>query len=790
MKPDRNAPCPCGSGKKFKKCCGVHASRGQGSLADPLAPTLEAFERGAWLEAEAACNLVLRNYPENLDGLHLAGLIQARLGHYAQARGFLENAASIAPRNALIHSNLAMVLRELKLSDAAIRAAKHALAIDPALPEAQNNLANALKDKGDLAGAIQWYRQAAAHEPSNAQYCENLIGALLEHDALDEAETFSRSLLDRFPKSIAGYVGLGEVATRRAQWENAKTWLTKAVEAGCQVPRVFHNLGITYQGLRDYPQAFGNFKQALALDPKLATVWYSVGLLFNLRENRPAALRAFSNAYELGMHTPEMKAMLLDALSSQRQVDRAHDLAIPLLTEAKTFPKVLPILLSIFSITCDYARLKATWEQFDEAFGSGLLDPDTLASALLLASYSNYLTESRLLEYHEVWGKEVSVSVQPQRLSVNRGAKIRLGYISPDFHEHSVSHFLTNVLVHQDRDRFELFCYSNSRARDTVTDLIERQVDQFVPVRDLSDDELFDLIQDHGIQILVDLAGHTSGHRLPLFARRPAPLQLTWIGYLHTTGLSAMHFRVTDPYADDPACPHGPERLLVLPESFLCFGAFPEISLNPEPACVRTGVVTFASFNNLMKITDRAIELWSRILLAVPGSKMRIVATVTDAEVVRMNLHAAFGHRGIEADRIQLHPPLPRNDYLAAHNDVDMVLDTFPFNGGTVTAGALWMGTPVVTLVGQAHRQRVSYSMLKNIGVEETIAWNEDDYVDKAVRLAGDWPALTELRLRIAETIRRSILCDPQRFTRQFDEALVKAWEESRSTESSKLIGR
>lgn len=788
MKPDRNAPCPCGSGKKFKKCCGAHASRDPGSIADPLAPALEAFERGAWLQAEIACNLVLNKHPGNVDAQHLAGLIQARLGRYIQAHSFLEHAASLAPHNALIHSNLAMVLRELKRSDAAIRAAQQALAIDSELPEAQNNLANALKDKGDLAGAIQHYREAVAHEPSNEQYYENLLGALLEHDALDEAESFGQSLLHRFPESIAGNAGLGEVATRRGEWEAARMWLTKAVERGCRIPRVYHNLGVTYQGLRDYPQAFANFKQALAIDPKLGSVWHSVGLLFNLRENRPAALRAFNNAYELGMQTPEMKALLLDALSSQREVDRAHALAIPLINEAKTFPKILPILLSIFSITCDYVRLKSTWQQFDEAFASGALDPDTLASALLLASYSNYLTESRLLEYHQAWGREVAVDFHPKRLPINRARKIRLGYISPDFHEHSVSHFLMNVLAHQDRSQFELFCYSNSRARDTVTDFIESQVDHFIPVRDINDDELFELIQKQGIQILLDMAGHTSGHRLPLFARRPAPLQLTWIGYLHTTGLAAMDFRITDPYADDPDFPHGPEKLLVLPESFLCFGNFPDVTINPEPACVRTRAVTFASFNNLMKITDRAIELWSRILLAVPGSKMRIMATVTDAEVVRANLHAAFACQGVEADRIELHPPLPRKDYLAVHNDVDIVLDTFPFNGGTVTASALWMGTPVVTLVGSAHRQRVSYSMLKNIGVEETIAWSEGEYVNKAVRLAQDWPALAALRLRIAENIRRSILCNPERFTRQFDEALLKIWDEYCATES-KLSG-
>lgn len=740
------------------------------------------FESGDIEGAAAGIQLLLLHAPNDPQVVHLAGLIYAKSQRYDEARSYLERAASLAPKDAFVRSNLAFTLRELGEPDAAIKTAQQAIALDPQLPDAHNNLASALKDQGYFDQALAHFRQAVLLMPENGIFRQNVAMTHLEAGNLGDAESIWLEMLDRDPGLGIAFSGLGEVAAARKQWRESRQWFMRALEAGYRDARVHNALGQVHEKLREYRQAFEQFKQALAIDPEQAGVWYNLGCVLEHNENQATALEAYQEAYKRGLRTVDVKRLLLNALVSQSKIDEAYDLAMKMLPDAQREPELLPPLLKTFASACDFSRREEVWRLLDEAISQEQLDPHAIDACLMLSCYPDFLTEERILSYHRAWARQVEAAITalpPADPVHSSGRRIRIGYISSDFRRHSVGFFIQHVLVHHDRSAVEIFCYSNSRIRDAVTDHIEQHVDHFIEIWDLDDPELAGRIRTDGIDILIDLAGHTAGHRLTVFPYRPAPVALTWIGYLHTTGLRSVEYRISDPFVDAEERVSGAERLLRLPQSFLCIGELPKVDVSDLPPCLDKGYVLFASFNNLQKLNRSVIRAWSRILDSVPNSRLVIMANrVTETRVAHRHIQEELARHGVDPNRLEFQGHRSHVDYLCYHNEVDIVLDSFPFNGGTVTAGALWMGVPVVTLAGSAHRQRVSYSMLKNIRMEETIAWDEDQYVAKAVRLARDPQALTELRRHIAETTRHSILCDPPRFTRQLEAALRQVWKE------------
>jgi predicted O-linked N-acetylglucosamine transferase (SPINDLY family) len=295
----------------------------------------------------------------------------------------------------------------------------------------------------------------------------------------------------------------------------------------------------------------------------------------------------------------------------------------------------------------------------------------------------------------------------------------------------------------------------------------------------MDDVDLANLVRNDEIDILIELSGHTGGNRLRALSGRPAPVQMTYLGYPITTGADYVDYWISDHYAHASDDHLHTEKLLRLPESFLCFGSFEDIPIKDAPPMATNGFVTFGSFNNLRKLSPATVYLWSRLLLAVPDSRLFLKDSLLQGRRACENLMEAFMACGIDRSRLQIETQTPtREEHFNLYGKMDIALDPIPYNGTTTTCDALWMGVPVLTLVGQSHRQRVSYSILKNIGVEDTIAWSEDEYVQIAVRLSKDLGGLSDLRRRVARNIRSSILCDPARFTRQFEAALTGVWEE------------
>ncbi|MCD6305110.1 MAG: hypothetical protein J7M32_02335, partial [Deltaproteobacteria bacterium] len=359
------------------------------------------------------------------------------------------------------------------------------------------------------------------------------------------------------------------------------------------------------------------------------------------------------------------------------------------------------------------------------------------------------------------------------------GRRLRVGYVSPDFREHSVSRFFLPLIENHDRKAVEVFCYGDVKRPDRMTARIRELADHWRSIVGLGDDAVARQIREDRIDILVDLAGHTGGNRLLVFARRPAPVQVTWLGYPGTTGLGVMDYRLTDHVAD----PEGDadrwhtERLVRLSEGFLCYAPPEEAGEVCSLPALKEGRVTFGSFNNFSKMNEQVAAVWSRILLSVPGSLLMLKSKSLRDAGVRGRCLEMFLRNGISEDRIVFEGYARTvKDHLLLYNRVDMGLDPFPYNGTTTTCEALWMGVPVVTLKGGRHAARVGASILTQVGLSDLIADTKEAYIRKAVELARDPGRLKALRAGMRDRLRKSTLLNGPGFAAAMEAAYQGMW--------------
>lgn len=360
---------------------------------------------------------------------------------------------------------------------------------------------------------------------------------------------------------------------------------------------------------------------------------------------------------------------------------------------------------------------------------------------------------------------------------------LRVGYISPDFCAHPVFFFIVNLLANHDPASVEAFCYSDVLHPDGITTQLRAVTYVWRDIQQMTDDEVADMVRRDQIDILVDLAGHTARNRLPVFARKVAPVQVSYLGYPNTTGLSAMDYRLTDAWADPPGQTEHlhTEALVRLPDGFLCYnplqGSPASPPLVPSP-CQVNGYITFGSFNNLAKITQEAIALWSEILCAVPGSRLVLKNRPLSDGVTCEHFYGLFEGHGIVRERLELIGWIPNmSQHMATYNKVDIALDTFPYNGTTTTCQAVWMGVPVITLAGQTHAGRVGVSLLSQLGLDQFIAYSVEQYKTCASALACDTETLGSLRAGLRERMAASYLCDGKQFARQIESAYYDMWK-------------
>ena len=398
-------------------------------------------------------------------------------------------------------------------------------------------------------------------------------------------------------------------------------------------------------------------------------------------------------------------------------------------------------------------------------------------------NYASGYSAQTIFEEHVKFGSRFEEAVaglkRAHGIERDPGKRLKIGYVSPDFRAHAVAYFIEPVLERHAREGFEIYCYFSSVAADAVTQRLKAKVHHWREISAQPDGEVAELIRRDGIDILVDLAGHTAGNRLGVFAHKPAPVQATWLGYVCTTGLGSIDCRITDVNADPVGLSerYYIEELVRLPDTFVCYRPSDHSPAVDALPGLKNGQVTFASFNNLAKMTPEVRKLWAQVLLAVPGARLMLKTKGLNDARMRQQLVEDFARHDVPDHRLELVAwDDSYSQHLNRYNEVDIGLDPFPCNGGTTSFDAMWMGVPVVTLAGNSFISRMGVSMLTSLGLTELVAQTPEEYVAIASRLAGDLDRLAALRAGLRERMANSPLTDAKRFTLNLEKAYREMW--------------
>ena len=601
-------------------------------------------------------------------------------------------------------------------------------------------------ESGNWPEAAAAFREAAMLEPAAADAWANQGAALKSMGKVDEALACYRKSLELRPDSAMVYSNMGAALLNKGDID--------AAEEAC--------------------------RKSLRIDPGYAKGYVNLALVHASKRNDSEALTAYERALELGLESAETYCNMGASLFELGRLEEAVAccekalLLKPSFTDARA--NLSTALIGQGRLAEGLAEVRTVLEQRP---GFALAN----SNLLMTMQYDDTVTSAELYNAHREWGLRFGGKGGGFDFRGREEAdrRLRLGFVSTDFNAHPVGFFLEPLLSRLDRRAVEIFLYAANAHTDPVTDRIRVLADHWRLVVGLDAEAAARLVYEDRIDILFDLNGHTRGNRLDMFALRPAPLQVTWLGYPDTTGLPEMDIRLSDRHAD----PEGrteqycTERLVRLPQSFLCYQMMPGApAVSPAP-CLAGGGVTFGSFNNLSKISPTTIRLWSRLLLATAGTRLLVKARALTDEGAGSRLRAAFAREGLGEERIELRGWTPGPlGHLDQYRDVDIALDTFPYNGTTTTCEALSMGVPVVTLAGVRHAARVGVSILNGAGLAEMVAADENEYIDIAVRLAQNRERLARLREGMRERLKASPLCDATSFARDFEEACRQMWRE------------
>jgi predicted O-linked N-acetylglucosamine transferase (SPINDLY family) len=615
------------------------------------------------------------------------------------------------------------------------------------LPDIQKLIQLALQhdQAGRWRDAEGCYRQVLSLDPGHVQAHNNIANILVLLGRNDEAEHHYRLTLGLIPESVVTHNNFANLLIKLGRVEEAVQGYRRALALDGGLAEVHANLAIALQKLDQLSEAERSYREALSLAPDRAVLHNDLGAVVT-------GLRRLDEA----------ESCYRRALALSPDFSVAHD--------------NLALLLGFTG------RLEEAIGHYREAL---TLRPDFVQAYSHLLSSLSYVPRwqpAQIYAEHLAFGKRISEATDPEPESVNRDPdrKLRIGYVSGDFRDHAVACFMEPVLSQHDHDAFTIYCYYNYPRSDEVTHRLRSAADSWCDVHALGDEALAHRIREDSIDILVDLSGHSAGNRLLVFARKPAPVQVSYLGYPGTTGLSAMDYRLTDAIVD----PEGEgdrwsvERLVRLPGAMWCYRPHDSIAkIAPRPTLPGNPATTFGSFNNCPKVNPQVLALWALLLGRLPGS--RLILTNIPAGRTQESILRILGERGIAGTRLEVHDRLPREQFNSLFSRTDIALDTFPYAGTTTTCDVLWMGIPTVTLAGETVAARSGASLLGAVGLQELVARTTEQYLHIATALATDHNRLRNLRTGLRARMATSPLMDEARFTRNLEHAYRSMWHTS-----------
>ena len=712
------------------------------------------------------------NFPEAYSNL---GNVYKTRRQLREAIAAYQQALALRPGFADAYNNLGSALRETGQLDGAIAAFEQAVAARPEYPEAHNNLGTALRERGRLDDAIAAHRRALSHRPDYADALLGLGSALLQNGQLDEAIAALRQAIARNPSLADAYFALGSALHQGGDIAGAVAAYQQCVQLRPDYAGAQNNLGLVLQAGGRLDEALAAIGRALRLRPDYAEAHNNMGIVLQNQRRTEEAIVAFRQALSIQPIYAEAFNNLGLALQDTGRTDDAIAAYRRSLELRRGYPEALNNLGNALR---DSGRLDDALACLRQAV---LFEPDAvMASNLLYALHFHPDDDPRTLrEAHARWNqtyaRPLASSSRPHENERLPERRLRIGYVSPDLGDHPVGRFLLPVLANHDRTGFEVACYTDLSRPDAMTDRLRSHTDRWINTMGLSDERLAEQIRADRVDVLVDLAMHAAGNRMLTFARKPAPVQVTYLAYCSTTGLETMDYRLTDQYIDPPGAePYYTEQSFQLPGTYWCFAPPVQApaAIGPLPA-LAAGHITFGCLNNYGKITPPIWDLWCQILAQMPNA--RLILHSREGSHRQEARDRLKGH-GLDPARLEFVGILPLEQYFAQYDRIDVALDPFPYCGGTTTCDALWMGVPVVTLTGRTAISRAGASILSNVGLGELVADSTEKYASIASELARDVSRLSNLRDSMRARMQSSRLMDAPRFAREIESAYRQMW--------------
>lgn len=693
--------------------------------------------------AVALYDRILAAAPDNPDALHLKGVALAQRGALDDGVALIRAAIARHGDNVDYHNNLGNLLWRAGCLDEAETALRRAVEVAPGHAAAHNNLGNVLEEAGRPEPALESYRRAAALDPSNSAVHGN-IGILLQKiGRLDEAAVSLRRAVTLDPGSPEAHNNLGNVLKELDRLEEAEAALRRAIELRPGYANAYHNLGGVLMDRRRLRDAVAALQRAVELDPRLAAAWVNLSAGLNLLDRPEEGEAAARRAIELAPDLAEAYNNLGVALRSLGYNDAAEEA---------------------------YRRVVALNPAHAQAH-SNLIFVLDLNTACGIADH-----QAERRRWNALHAAPLAVEIRPHDNPPDPERRLRIGYVSADFRQHSAAYCFGPMILSPDRDAFDVVCYSGNLREDAMTERFRTAATLWRDCQRMGDAALAEAIRADGIDILVDLSGHTAGNRLLVFARKPAPVQLSAWGHAVGTGLDAMDYFLTDPVVvPEDEVHHYVEEIRYLPSllTYMPPDRSPEVAPSPRAGA---GHVTFGSFNRLEKVNDEALSLWRKILERVAGSRLLVKSQALDRSSVRQHFRGRLEALGFDLDRVDLLGGTPQPEHLARHGGVDLMLDPFPHSGGMTTADSLWMGVPVVTLRGATVPSRLAAALMHALSLDRFVAETPEQYVEIAVAAAGETEMLAELRAGMRDRMAATPIGDVERYVRGVEAIYRDIW--------------
>ena len=716
-------------------------ARKQAELLLPAA--VKAYREGRHGEAQTLCLQILKDLPNHFDALRLFGTSQVDCGRFEEAIAPLTRAVGLDPRSAETQSNLGTALSKLGRYEEARPCQERAVALKPNFPLALTNLGNTLMHLRQFEAAIAAHDRAIAQKPDYADaYCNRGMVLLLLKRNEEADQAFDRAL-SLNPRLVPAVLGKGLVNVSMRRHDIALAHMNVALAANPTAAAVLAQRGRILLQMAEFDKAEADFDAALRDDPRNETAQCGkihIGLL-------------------------------------RGQVTQAVPLCNRVLERNPNSEVALSLLGGCFAALGDPVSAIA---HFDRALAIKPDHEDAITRKIFALDFVPDMDFATLQAARKYWWDQIGArlpqrQLQPRSLDPER--RLVVGYVSADFREHSAALAFLPLLRHRDREHFDLICYSNSPLQDATTALCRSLADKWVDAWQLTDEKLADRIEADQVDILVDLSGHSGGNRLPMFALKPAPVQVSAFGHVSGTGLPVMDYLFADPVViPHEVRPLFAEKIHDLP-AMITIEAPPQVPSTPLPM-LANGHVTFGVFNRSDKISDAALAVWSRLMRSLPGSVIVVKNGALNDGLIRDTLIARFVASGIPEDRLRCIGATPRPEHLALVSTIDIMLDPFPQNGGISTWEPLQLGVPVVTKLGNGHASRCGGAIVAAAGLKDWVAEDEEGYIAIAQRWASNPGELAALRARLPAQVANSDAGNCVTYTKHAEAAYRKFWRD------------